>query len=297
MKFGRTYKLMIYSKRDNPVPDLTIEYPTTLRFALSNSALPTPNAAHFQIFNLGAETRAALYRDWFDMSRTYRGVVFAAGYASETEMPVVFRGDIQAASSFRQGPDWITEIDAYDGGQAIQQSQIDLTVPAGYELQSLIKQMVVSMDNVSLGSVGSFKGKSSRGRVLSGNTWDLLTRMLAPVNAQPFISKGVVHVVNQHEYISSQGALREISSETGLIGTPRRLETMIKATMIFEPRVEVGQVLRLRSEEVGITQALERFGDYKVMEVGHNGTISGTVGGDSLTTVTFYLGSEGLVAA
>ena len=292
MKFQRTYSLTTYSDINNPTPDLTIAYPFTIKFSLQNNFCHSANVAHFLIYNLGEQTRASIYRDLFDLNTDYRYLIFAAGYSSEPNIPIVFQGDIRSAFSYRQGPDWITEIEAWDGQAAMQKSQINLTVPSGFNMEDLINQAAGTMDGITLGSVGSFETKSSRGRTLSGNTWDLLVRMMAQYNTQPFINKGVLHVVNQDEYVADSSALTTISSDTGLIGTPRRAGALITATMIFEPRVEPGQKITLVSQEQSINTLLGKYADYKVVDVAHTGTISGSVGGDALTNVTFLLANQ-----
>jgi hypothetical protein len=294
VKLGRIYTLTIYSgSPEFPIPDVTISSPLTLKFQLSNNFLQSANIAHFVIYNLSAETREHLYRDYFDQGDSYRGIIFEAGYESEPNRPVVFQGDIQNAYSYREGPDWITEIDAYDGGMAIQRAQVGLQVESGYDIKSLIADMVQTMEpyGVSLGAVGDFTAESTRGKVVSGNTWRQLVEMMAakPYAVTPFINKGKVYVVNQNEYIAAAGAVKDISSDTGMIGTPRRQNALLKVTMMFEPRLEVGQIVTLHSDEPSVTLAMGKYGDYKVADVSHSGVISGAVNGNLLTVATFFL--------
>ena len=68
--------------------------------------------------------------------------------------------------------------------------------------------------------------------------------------------------------------------------TLRKTGTLV-FNMIFEPRLEVGQVIELRSQ-----LAPQFNGQYKIFGLKHNGIISDTKGGTATTTVEVNVGSE-----
>jgi len=70
---------------------------------------------------------------------------------------------------------------------------------------------------------------------------------------------------------------------------PRRQNTYIQVDIIFEPRIQVGQIVEI------VSQIDPRFnGQWKVQGIKHSGTISGAVGGDCKTTLQLFYGTAPL---
>ncbi len=278
MKFGRIFSMYVQGK----TADHTIASPLTCRLRVSNTGTPSASFATFQITNLTQEVRNDLFKDAFEQF-IYKQIVFSAGYAGEPSIPVVFQGNVVACFSFRQGPDWVTQIECLDGGFAVENGDINLCVPSPYNFDAVIAQVVAGMPRVKLGVLGSFEFTSSRGIVFCGNPWDLLIRQILPLEGQVFINRELVNIVQQREYIVQSGVLDEISEETGLLDTPRRQDALIKCRMLFEPRLEIMQKVAVKSLVAG------NNGEYKIMGLSHTGTISGAVC-DSLTTEVIAFG-------
>lgn len=278
--------------------DHTIQFPLTIRFRATNNSLFSCGSAVIQIYNLTQEVRNDIYKDAFEIE-TYKQVVLSAGYIANTanpgaiSIPIIFQGNILQASSYRQGPDWITEIQALDGGFAVDNGSLALTKPSPYTFEDVLTDVVKQMPHLTLGSIGVFDVPNSRGISFAGNAWDFIVRRIAPFQGQAFINKEVVHIVQQWEYIAEDGLLETISPDTGMIGTPRVQDGLVKVRLIFEPRLEVGQKIQIISSEL----PLNRGGDFKVLNLMHGGTISGAVCEELVTEVTCYQPDRTLIAA
>lgn len=270
----------------------TINFPLTCRFRVNNAALPYAAESTFQIYNLAPEVRRDLNKDTFQQA-VYKRLSFAAGYATELPIPVIFKGGITLAYSYRRGPDWITEISARSGAYAQQNSQINLTVPSPYHFDKVLTQIVKSMEpqHVGLGVIGNFTVPNTRGIVFCGNSWDLLVNAILPSYAQATINNELVYILNQNEVIETQGTIETIDAETGLLDSPRHQDNMLICRMIFEPRLQMFQSIEVDSIEPG------NSGTWKVQCVDHMGTISGAEGGTLNTQVTLYRTSAQLVVA
>lgn len=278
MKFGRIFSLYVEGRDGKH----TMTSPLTCRFKVSNNCLFTSGSATIQIYNLTQDTRSDLYKDAYEIA-IYKKVILAAGYENEPSVPIIFQGNVLKAFSYRQGPDWITEIQGLDGGFAIDNSSINLTKPSPYDVEDLLTDTVKSMQpTLNLGVIGSFNFPNSRGITFSGNPWDLITRLMCPLLGQAYIDREVVNIVRQWEYIQDEGQLDIISADTGMIGTPRLQDAIVKVRMIFEPRLSVGQKIELQTIESRMS------GDYKVVSVDHQGTISGAVCEDLTTETTIF---------
>lgn len=279
LKFGRIYSIQAQGIEATH----TIQFPLTCRFRIANASLPFGASCIIQIYNLSAEVRRDLYKDFFQQN-LYRQIIFAAGYETDLPIPIILQGNIELAYSYRRGPDWITEITARDGSYAQQNSQVNLTFPSPYHFDQVLTRLVESMapQNVGLGVIGNFVVPNSRGIVFCGNTWDLLVKTIMPLDAQITINKEQVYILNQNEIIEREGALEVISAETGLLESPRHQDNMLVCKMIFEPRLEMFQSVDVESIEPG------NSGTWKVQRVDHLGTISGAVAESLNTEVTLF---------
>lgn len=295
MKFGRVYTLLAEG-RDTSFAKGTqhvINFPLTCRFKVNNAALPFAGESVFQIFNLAPEVRRDLQKDYFQKD-VQKIMTFSAGYASDLPIPTIFQGTITTAFSYRQGPDWITEITGRDGCFAQQNAQINLSFPSPYILKDILARVVETMKpyGVTQGAIGDFSSQNSRGTTFCGNTWDLLINTILPLDAQISISKGKIYILNQNEIIKLEGTIDKIDADSGLLESPRHQDNMLMCKMIFEPRMEMFQEIEVSSIEPG------NSGKWKIQRVDHLGTISGAVGETLNTNVTlFRTGEEFAVAA
>lgn len=280
MKFGRTFQMIVQGDTDT----WTFGPPFTLRFSVNANGTPTANTGDFFIYNLPEKVRNDILMDIYQ-DPSFRKISFAAGYSREPNTPVIFVGNVYWAYSYRQGPDWITQIHCVDGGGAIDIANVEESFVSGTSLGQIYRTLCQAMVGVGAG-VTDFLVSSSfdsirdpRGTVVSGSPWEELMRRIIPVNAQLFINKGKIYIVLQNEYVANPGGITEISADTGLIGSPRRQGSMTIATMVFEPRLEIGQQVMLKSAYSS--------GENKLLSVRHYGVISEAECGDLVTEATF----------
>lgn len=286
MKFGRVYRLTLEVSDTETV---VMEYPLTLIFEVSRNTLASANRGHFQIYNLKPDTRLKIYHDRYD-TLTYRRLILQAGYEDESPLPTIFRGNVIQASSYRSGTNWITEIEAFDGGFGIINGQVSQTVPAGWDLPQIIKAVLGGLPNVTVGAVGDLAQQNARGVTLMGNSWDAANRIAAGQDAVAFVDNEQANLLKKNEYIAGAGSIDLITSETGLLQTPRRYDARLDAEILFEPRLVVGQIVQLQTlEQVYNAQ-------YQVVGVTHRGTISGAVCDSAVTVASLWLGTSKLVA-
>jgi hypothetical protein len=296
-KFNRVYTLSV--EVDNGVntspllpefqanKNVTITLPYTVEFEISRRALSSAQTGTFRVFNLGLEVRNAIQKDIFQYTQL-RAIQFRAGYDSPNGkfVPIVFNGTVLTAYSYREGVNWVTEIEAFDGGwQMANANNVSLTLAPGASAASVITQLSRQLPNISgTPIVGNFPVSNLRGEALFGNAWQLI---LQKSNGLATIDNGQVKALNYYEVI--QGEIPLISSETGLLGSPKRTTSTLEFDMIFEPRLTVGQIVLLKSS------ANKQFNrPWKVLGFDHRGTISASVGGDCLTSVRLWFTTQGL---
>lgn len=288
-KFQRTYTMKVQGRSGNVY---AISDPLTVVFDVSRRAFGSLNTGHFTVYNLSQSVRNDIrYDNAIDAER--RTFSFSAGYKSEGYEPVIFQGTLQRALVYRDGPNVATEIQVLDGGQAVQNAQLELSRAhpwdAAVEMANIIGLM--SKYGVKLGAVGSlFKNfKSTRGTTWIGSVWDVLKKKAAASGGYACIDLEKAYLMAQNDALVIPGALPQLDASTGLIGTPRRSGWVVDANMIFEPRVQLMQALKCLSLiNPDIT------GTFSVQAIGHRGTISGAVDGGCETSLSLYSSPVGL---
>lgn len=278
-KFQRQFQLTVETK------DGALEIlgnPFTLHFNVVRHDLSSANTANFKILNLGLQDRERIFKNTFTDPEAYLRVQLRAGY--EGMMPIIFRGNILDARSYRLpgSVDFITEIDAYDGGWDLAHGDSNFTMDPGTLRIDAIKWMAKDLKHCKLGAIGNFPGKYSRQRVFCGPTRQLIHD---ETGGNFYIDNEHIYCIKNDEAI--EGDVLLISSETGLLGSPTRSELFVIADILFEPRIKVGQIVELASKDYpSLNQA------YKVIGVQHSGTISDAVGGRCQTQIRMLYGQQ-----
>lgn len=286
-KFNRVYSLkMEVDTGISGVSPLRIEFqaqrnveialPYTVEFEVNRKDLSSAQTATFRILNLQEKTRIAIQKDLWRYQN--RAIQFRAGYASKPGefIPLIFNGQIKQAYSYRKGVDFITEIEAFDGGLSQTFGFASFAQIAGSSAKDSIIHLSKLLPYQSgTPIVGDFPTKTTRGEVFAGNIWELILKKSGGVGC---IDNGQVKVLNPWEVL--EGSITTVTSASGLLGSPKRSEQTLDFEMIFEPRLTLLQQLYLDSS------ASKQYNHlWKVVGFQHRGTISPNVSGDCLTSV------------
>jgi len=289
MKFGRKSELkvevnpkamgdFVHGQNTLTIPsDLTVEFEITRRF-ISSSQTGT-----FRIYNLGEKTRSLIQKDFYALTE-FRAIQFRAGYEG-SPLSLVFNGYVKHATSYRRGTEMITEIEAYDGGLAMINGFTAQTIAQGISVRQLLINLAKSLPGIKEEPVvGHFPAKNLRAKTLNGNTWSIILQESGNLAT---IDNGQVKILNLNEALEAE--IPVISSETGLLGSPRRTPTKVEFRMLFEPHLTIGQLIELQST----TNPLYS-GTYKVTGFTHRGIISPSVNGECVSDVSLFFGMDEL---
>lgn len=299
MKLGRNYQLFVEDVNGKLV---TITLPFTIEFDLTRNSLNSANIGKIRIFNLGPETRKGLQFNSYDASdQVYRSFVLYAGYGDN--LPVIFTGNVQVASSTREGQTYVTEIECYDGGFAVANGDVNITFAPGEPYKSVIARLIESLPQITVGAIGAFDGFLTRGWSAQGNAIAILYEL---TGGAFFIDKGKGYALKTGEYVARPGSKPVINAATGLLNTPTVEATRARFEMIFEPQLDVGSAVSVETSTSSLFSApspiaaatalisgsggtsgagLDR--DYIIQSVQHRGIISPAVSGTCITTAEF----------
>ena len=291
-KFNRIYSLKVevlgttvVSPYRNEARNIEITLPNTIEFDVKRQLLGSAQNATFKIYNLAESVRASMRKDYSNVQQL-RSIQFRCGYAPTEEfaLPLVFNGTVQWCFSYREKNNWITEVDAFDGGWAIANANnANTTVAPGASAAQTITSLARQLPYMSgTPIVGDFPTRNLRGEVLFGNIWSIIQEKTGGLAT---IDNGQVKALNYDE--AFRGTVPLLSEESGLLGSPRRSLTLVEFDMLFEPGLSVGQIVELYSTA---DRQLNR--DWKVYGFDHRGTVSPVVCGEMLTSVKLYLPSS-----
>lgn len=274
LKFGRRYNLRV-GREDGST--LVIELPFTIEFDIIRNTLTSANICQVRVYNLSARNRNLLR---FNSSNygTFRPIELRAGYGSN--QPLIFTGNISQAWSVREGTNFITQIECYDGGFAFNNGVSDQQFPAQTTQQTVIESLINDLPHVERGVIGAgYENVLGRGNAYSGNSASLLSEL---TGGGFFVDNGKANVLSTNEYIDAPKTL-VVNAASGLLNTPVLEQTTVRFDMLFEPQLNAGYKVLLDS-----VSGLNFNGEYKIIGVKHRGMISEAVSGSVITTGEFF---------
>lgn len=300
-KFQRSFKLVVDTLSEQQVKEIQsrpsasaqqasaqriladsqieVKLPFTLEFDVVRNILASANTANIRVYNLNETSRRRLAKDSFSYD-VLRKIILYAGYGDT--MPKVFDGSLMSCSSVRNGTNFITSMESLDGGFAMVNSRFDKQFPKGTPVNTVLEAMVASMVGIKRGAISQFPGELPMGDTFTGATVETI-KQLTDSKADFYIDNGRAYILTETDCLDEEIVV--ITSESGLLGTPVRSETLIKLDMIFDPRFKIGQRVELKS-----STGKNYNGLYKVVAVTHRGTISSAVSGSATTSLTLWLG-------
>lgn len=291
-KLGRNYYLSIQTAPEHASATrvagdsvLVIRPPTTLEFDISRNFLGGgANNANFRIYNLSESHRNALRFDCDDFG-TYQQVKMFAGY--EDNLYLVFQGNIRRGSSIREGVNFITTLECLDGGFAYNNGFFSQTIPKNTAAEDQFKTIISkAMPHVTIGAIGSFPKPNLTAAPYSDYAVNLLKEA---ARDKFFIDNEKANVLNKNEYIDGPATL--ITPQTGLLQTPQLEEFNLHFDMVFEPRLNIGYLVKIQSTSDKKFNKL-----WRVNSIKHRGMISESVCGQVVTSISINYGSIALTA-
>lgn len=282
-KFQYNYYLKIETNKRGEF--LEVRPPLTIDFSIAKNTLASITNGTISIYNLNKYSRKSIQKDSYEYSKLGRTIELLGGYGNN--LYSIFKGNILSAQSERQGTDFVTTVECYDGGYAKKQGYISKTFQKGTPYLKVVESLVATLSDfgVTKGAIGEVLGETTRAISLEGYAYDLLIHY---TGGNCFIADSKVYVLNNREFTGDY--IPEINADTGILGTPVVEETKLKFSMIFEPRINAGQLIKVNSST---TSSEKVNGEYKVTSVTHRGTFSDGVSSSVVTEIGCAFGLAG----
>jgi len=257
---------------------LQIEPPLTVDFDIVRNQLADASNSNIKIYNLNERRRSQILKDNWDFYEP-RQVILQAGYGNSFSK--IFFGNAVHIYSIREGVDFITEIEAFDGGNAYNNAEFTGdtgSFPAGTTYNEVINRCVslLSPYGVERGAIRAYDGSVVKGKSFTGS---IIATLLDLTNREFYIDSGFAYALRDQDVIKNSSPA-EISSRTGLLGTPRRERSFVMFNMIFQPDLKIGDQVDVQS-----TTGEQYNGINKVVSLHHKGRISNSVSSSVTTQV------------
>ncbi len=276
--FQRTYSITIWTPKGER---LVIKPPISTNFSIQRNTLSSANRAKVTIYNLGESFRHQIARDRYTNLNSFWAMVIQGGY--DGELSNVFQGNIQEAYSSKEGTEWVTTIDAFDGMYAIQNGNMSMTLEGGTSTGDILREAASNLPNVLKMVVSETVDQETptgRGTALEGKPMEILEEVSG---LTPYIDNETLYLLRDNEVVKGEAY---VLRSHNLLETPRGRDALLTVRTIFLPKVQVGRLCDLKSLE-------KRFdGLYKIIGFSHEVEVSGASGGRATTTLQLNLGSS-----
>jgi hypothetical protein len=208
-----------------------------IHFEVAKTIESAPNVAVIKIYNLHPDNEAKIKNEFDE-------VLLNCGY--EGAMRLVFRGNIKHVYRYRDKTDYITEIEAGDGDKDFRSAVMNETLAAGTTNAQLVDRAVGSFK----GTGGTTKGHVQvnerariRGKVISGNTRDVIHDVARESGANWSIQDGQLVIVNANDVLPGQAIV--IRADTGMLGAPEINDKGIAVKCLINPQLRVNGAIQL----------------------------------------------------
>ena len=208
-----------------------------VQFEVAKTIEAAPNIAVIRIFNLHPDNEAKIKNEFDE-------VLLNAGY--DGAMRLVFRGNIKHVYRYREKNDYITEIEAGDGDKDFRKAVMNETLAAGTTTSQLVDRAVGTFKGVGGTSKGHVQVNDRarlRGKVISGNTRDVLHDVARESGANWSIQDGQLVIVSTNDVLPGEAIV--LRADTGMLGAPEINDKGIAVKCLMNPELRVNGAIKL----------------------------------------------------
>ena len=250
-RFNRTFELI--------AGGVTVIPPMRIEFSADKSVIGGLNHLTVRVYNLNETHRLALVKDVEQSKRI--PLSLSVGY--QDTLHLVFKGTVHRGQNYREGPDFITELDSLDGGFDFLNSFTAATVKGR---KKAVDKIVSDLPNTAKGKVRELD-ELLRPRVLVGQTMKLLDQIVNEGESW-FIDDEKLFIMHNDEVVSSH--IPVVKAQSGLLNTPTREYSKVTFETLMNPSLKIGGLCKLVSQS-----APHLNGTYKIYSMGYTGDTFG----------------------
>jgi hypothetical protein len=214
-------------------------------FKIEASLSKSPNTAEISVYNLTETTRARLSEDDIE-------VELEAGYIGLISL--IFKGEVEAGVSAKDGPDWVTSFQTTDKGKALRSARINTSfkkTKAAEAFKKAAESLGVGLGNalskIGEGNIRGALDGFSNGLVMSGPAQKEIDRLAKTLGYDWSIQNGQLQLLGPSDAIEPNDAIA-LDSDRGMIGSPQAGDKgIVEVRALLNPHLTPGRVVALSS--------------------------------------------------
>jgi hypothetical protein len=210
-----------------------------INFDIVKTVDEIPNSCVVKIYNLTQAHQALIKEE-------YKDLVIKAGYLGSERL--IFSGSIKFVYQYREGKDYVTEIEGGDGDEDYKNAVINETLAAGTNDSQLIDKAVKTFSKTSKGSVTVKAKTRRRGKVVTGNTRDILREVSIKQGLNWSIQDGELTMIPVDDVLPDEAIV--INSETGMLAAPETNDRGISVKLLLNPQLKIGAAIQLENNHI-----------------------------------------------
>lgn len=261
--FGRQWSLQVGNL---DLSDLDIG------FKVERATARAPNVGEIRVWNLAPNTRAQV-----EGGGT---CILHAGYE---DPPLIFRGDSRRVWTETDGPtDWVTVIQARDGGRAYSEAQFSRSYNPGTQVIRVVRDVISDME-IGVGNLGEFEGAYQLrngattfpdGYVAHGRCSRILNTLVRAAGLRWSVQGNALQLQQGGQPLQTRAVV--LSADSGLLGSPtwdeRGRQTsgrrgVLTCQSLIQAGLEPGRRVRVESRLV--------TGDFEARKITYQGETFG----------------------
>jgi hypothetical protein len=207
----------------------------------------TPNTALIKIRNLAPENEAKIKGEFTE-------ILLNAGYEGQSRL--IFAGNIKHTSRYRDGNDYVMEIEAADGDDDLRNTVVNSTLAAGTTISQAVDHLVSKFTRVKLGHAVLKDRARIRGRVMSGSAKTYFDQIAKECDANWSIQDGRLEIVPVASTLPTEAIV--IRADTGMVKAPELGDKGIKVTCLLNPQIRVNGKVQLDNNDFKIKVLTQR---------------------------------------
>lgn len=211
----------------------------TIDFDIPFSTKEEPDIAEIRLYNISKSSISNI------KSKNY--IIVNAGYEGDTGS--IATGRVESIETEWSGVDKITTIKISDGGLEWRNASIQKAYKAGTKASAIMADLtsVIGLEVAEIKPKNDIAYKL--GKSIGGNVSKALGAIVKDTNSKMYISKGRVYIRDKNRGTTAGFVL---NSDTGLIGSPERVEEEIDGKTIIKYNA-----VSLLNHKIGIDSLIE----------------------------------------
>lgn len=247
--------------------------PLRIKFSIDKNIEPEPNRARIELYNLNADHRAALKKEYLVTLRAgYRGDLGSPPGELATSLPIIFKGNLTNVIQAYTGVDWVTTLTSGDGKTATKKGKMNDLVPRDTSVKEVFDRIKKRIEELGVEVMSNFSesilhwimnqfqrgsstpaGEGTSGvastlgapKALVGPIDEILTQETAKLNLSWSVQNNVL-IVRPKGGSDAQPAII-LSPSTGLVGSPERTENGVSGKALMISGLEPGRAVDIQS--------------------------------------------------